>query len=301
MFYNTGIATYIWVFSKYKRPERKGKVQLIDASHLFHKLRKALGDKRNEITSEDRAAITKLYAEFTENEHSKIYRNQEFMYREYVVMQPLQRSYAITENRIDAMLSKGSLSSLYDEAKVNELEDAEELNGKDQKKLESFHANKPLFDAVIAALKQSISNKTYYSPEDFRPVLVQALSGVVSDKKLLERIADGLSIMDKKATIQKDRKGNTIFDKETRDAELVAYEENITSYMEREVLPHVPDAVAFFEENLGAKKPVIKTGAEIPFTRFFFQYQKPRAIEELEAEFSDLEKILNEQVSRLFE
>ena len=107
--------------------------------------------------------------------------------------------------------------------------------------------------------------------------------------------------MDKKAVKQKDRKGNIIFDKETRDAELVAYEEDISSYMQREVLPHVPDAVAFFEENLGAKKPVIKTGAEIPFTRFFFQYQKPRQIEEIEVEFSDLEKSLNEQVLRLFE
>ena len=301
LFYNTGIATYIWVFSKNKRPERKGKVQLIDASHLFHKLRRALGDKRNEITPEDRAAITKLYAELAENKYSKIYRNEEFMYREYVVMQPLQRSYAITDDRIEAMLSKGSLSTLYDEAKVNELEDAEELSGKDRKKLESFQANKPLFDAIIAALKQSVSASIYYSPEDFRPVLERALSGVASDKKLLERIADGLSAMDKKAEIQKDRRGNIIFDKETRDAELVAYEEDISSYMQREVLPHVPDAVAFFEENLGAKKPVIKTGAEIPFTRFFFQYQKPRQIEEIEAEFSDLEKSLNEQVLRLFE
>lgn len=62
LFYNTGIATYIWVFSKNKRPERKGKVQLIDASSFFHKLRKALGDKKNEISPEDRSAITKLYS-----------------------------------------------------------------------------------------------------------------------------------------------------------------------------------------------------------------------------------------------
>ena len=72
-FYNTGIATYIWVLSKNKRPERKGKIQLIDASGFFKKLRKALGDKKNEISPEDRTAITKLYADFVENEYCKIY------------------------------------------------------------------------------------------------------------------------------------------------------------------------------------------------------------------------------------
>ena len=100
MFYNTGIATYIWVLSKNKREERKGKVQLIDASSICHKLRKSLGNKRNEITLEDRTQITKLYADFKENELCKIYNNEEFMYREYTVMQPMQRSYAITEDKL---------------------------------------------------------------------------------------------------------------------------------------------------------------------------------------------------------
>ena len=91
-------------------------MQLIDASSFFHKLRKALGDKKNEISPEDRSAITKLYADFEPGEFCKIYRNEEFLYREYVVMQPLQRSYAITPERIEAMLSKGSLFGLYDAA-----------------------------------------------------------------------------------------------------------------------------------------------------------------------------------------
>ena len=88
-------------------------------------------------------------------------------------------------------------------------------------------------------------------------------------KKLIEKVADGLSIMDKKAEIQRDKKGNILFDKETKDTEIVKYEESIEDYMAREVLPHIPDAVAFFEEDLGKKKPVVKTGAEIPFTRYF--------------------------------
>ena len=312
LFYNTGIATYIWVFSKNKRPERKGKVQLIDASSFFHKLRKALGDKKNEISPEDRSAITKLYADFEPGEFCKIYRNEEFLYREYVVMQPLQRSYAITPERIEAMLSKGSLSGLYDAAKVDELENAEELTGKDLKKLEAFQNNKPVFDAIVAALQNAVSDTVYYSLVAFMPVLAQVLgSGLpvpvgdepkpLADKKLMEKIADGLSVMDKKAEIQRDKKGNILYDKETKDTEIVPFEESIDTYMAREVFPHVPDAKAFFEENLGAKKPVIKTGAEIPFTRHFYKYQQPAPSEELETKFMELELSVSERVSKLFE
>lgn len=300
LFYNTGIATYIWVLSKNKRPERKGKVQLIDASSFFHKLRKALGDKKNEISPEDRTAITKLYADFTENECCKIYPNEEFIYREYVVMQPLQRSYSITAERIEAMLTKGSLSSLYDQAKVDELESLEEPTGKDVKKLEAYQNNFPVYEAIIAALNAAVSDEVYYSPAAFMPVLTKALATATADKKLLEKIADGLSVMDKKAEIQRDRKGNIIYDKETKDTELVKFEESIDDYMAREVLPHIPDAVAFFEENLGAKKPVVKTGAEIPFTRYFYKYQNPTASEELESKFMELERSVSDRVAKLF-
>lgn len=301
LFYNTGIATYIWVLSKSKRPERKGKIQLIDASGFFKKLRKALGDKKNEISPEDRTAITKLYADLVENEYCKIYKNEEFIYREYVVMQPLQRSYAISAERIEAMLAKGSLSSLYDQAKVDELENMAEPTGKDIKKLEAYQNNLPVYEAIIAALNAAVSDEVYYSPAAFMPVLTKALATATADKKLLEKIADGLSVMDKKAEIQRDRKGNIIYDKETKDTELVKFEEHIDDYMAREVLPHIPDAVAFFEENLGAKKPVIKTGAEIPFTRYFYKYQQPTASEELETQFMELELSVSDRVAKLFQ
>lgn len=301
LFYNTGIATYIWVLSKNKRPERKGKIQLIDASGFFKKLRKALGDKKNEISPEDRTTITKLYADFVENEYCKIYDNEEFIYREYVVMQPLQRSYAITAERIEAMLSKGSLSSLYDQVKVDELESLEEPTGKDVKKLEAYQNNLPVYEAIIAALNAAVSDEVYYSPAAFMPVLTKALATATADKKLLEKIADGLSVMDKKAEIQCDRKGNIIYDKETKDTELVKFEESIDDYMAREVLPHIPDAVAFFEENLGAKKPVVKTGAEIPFTRYFYKYQKPVSSDELGSRFMELELSVSDRVASLFE
>lgn len=301
LFYNTGIATYIWVLSKNKRPERKGKIQLIDASGFFKKLRKALGDKKNEISPEDRTTITKLYADFAENEYCKIYPNQEFICREYVVMQPLQRSYAITVERIEAMLSKGALSSLYDQAKVDELENAEELTGKELKKLEAYQNNQTVYEAIVAALSDAISAQVYLSPAAFMPVLTKVLANVTADKKLLEKIADGLSVMDKSAEIQRDRKGNVLYDKETKDIEIVKWDESIEDYMAREVLPHIPDAKAFFEEDLSKKKPVIKTGAEIPFTRYFYKYQQPVPSEELEAKFLELELSVSERVAKLFE
>ena len=301
LFYNTGIATYIWVLSKNKRRERKGKIQLIDASGFYSKLRKALGNKKNEISPENRSEITKLYADFVENEYCKIYKNEEFIYREYTVMQPLQRSYAITEDRIEAMLSKGALSSLYDQAKVDELENMEELSGKDLKKLEAYQNNQPVYEAVVAALYAAVSEQVYASPKAFMPVLTEALADATADKKLLDKIVAGLSVMDKNAEIQKDKKGNIVYDKETKDTEFVKWEESIDDYMAREVLPHVPDAKAFFEEDLGKKKPVIKTGAEIPFTRYFYKYQQPTRSEELEAKFMDLELSVSERVSKLFE
>lgn len=301
LFYNTGIATYIWVLSKNKRPERKGKIQLIDASTFFKKLRKALGDKKNEISSEDRSAVTKLYADYAENEYCKIYRNEEFIYREYTVMQPLQRSYAITEERIQAMVGKGALDSLYNEVKFADLELMEERDGKAQKQLNKFFVGKPIYDAILADLNHAISDTVWMSPDAFMPHLTEVLSKATTDKKLLEKIADGLSVMDKNAEIQRDRKGNIIYDKETKDTELVRWEESIEDYMAREVLPHIPDAAAFFEEDLSAKKPVIKTGAEIPFTRYFYKYQQPTASEELEAKFSELELSVSERVAKLFE
>ncbi len=301
LFYNTGIATYIWVLSKNKRGERKGKVQLIDATSIYHKLRKPLGDKKNEITKDDRVKIAQLYAEFKENEKCKIFRNEEFKYREYTIMQPLQRSYAITPKRIENLAASDKLNSLYNEAKVIEWENSfGPLSDKDKKKLTEMQKNKPLYDAIFNALTASISDRVYYSPTEFLPVLNDVLVNVVTDKKLIDKIMAGLSVMDKKATIQRDRKGNIIFDTETKDIEIVKFEESIEDYMTREVLPYISDAVAFFEEKIDAKKPVIKTGAEIPLPRYFYKYTQPTPSSEIEAKFIELEHSVSQKITALF-
>lgn len=302
LFYNTGIATYIWVLSMNKREERKGKIQLIDATSKCHKLRKPLGNKKNEIGPEERKAITELYLNFEENDLCKIYSNTEFIYREYAVMQPMQRSYAINEERIEQMLLSGSLNSLYDGAKIAEIDEKEEPTDKELKKVEEFKANEPKYNKILTALQKAVSDIVYMSPDAFEPVLKNALEGLVQPKdKLFAAIADGLSVMDKTAEIQHDKKGNIIYDKETKDTEIVRYGEDIDTYMKREVLPHIPDAKAFFEEDLSKKKPVIKTGAEIPFTRYFYKYQKPTESSILKKQFEDLEKSIANRVTKIFD
>ncbi len=158
LFYNTGISSFCWILSKSKRPERIGKIQLIDASGICHKLRKPLGSKKNEFTPEDREIITKLYCDFEENEFSKIYNNTEFIYREYTVMQPLQRRYEITDESIERLMQSGVLSKLYDEAKVLELEEkGENMTAKERTKLEDFKKSKQQYDSILDALNAAKS------------------------------------------------------------------------------------------------------------------------------------------------
>lgn len=281
LFYNTGIQTYVWILSKNKRDVRKGKIQLIDASGIYHKLRKGLGYKKNELSPEDRKKITEFYTNFEENEFVKIYDNSEFIYREYTVMQPLQRSYAITEDRIESMIQKGVLNSIYDEGKVYELENSIETDAekkaKELKTLKKLKENKPLYDSLLEALRSNLSDEVFYKLCDFEPVIKRILAGF--DKKIISKVIDGLSVMDKKAEIHKDKKC-IVYDTETKDTEIVKWDEKIDDYMAREVLPHIPDAKAFFEaedenatfeDDMLAKK--VKIGAEIPFTRYFYKYQ----------------------------
>lgn len=309
LFYNTGIQTYVWILSKNKRSVRKGKIQLIDASTIYHKLRKGLGYKKNEFSPEDRKTITELYVNFEENEYVKIYDNTEFLYREYSVMQPLQRSYAITQERIDAMVQKGTLNSIYDEGKVYELENSAETDAekrkKQLKKLQQLKEGKPLYDSILQVLHSNVNSKVYYKVAEFEPVLNKVMQGF--DKKIVAKVLDGLSQMDKQAEIQRDRKGNILYDKETKDTEIVKWTDNINDYMAREVLPHVPDAKAFFEganENAtfayDMQQKTVRIGAEIPFTRYFYKYTAPTPSDDLAQKFVTLEKSVSQKIKELF-
>lgn len=304
LFYNTGIATYVWILSKNKRAARQGKIQLIDATEIYHTLRKSLGNKRKEFTAEDRKTITKLYSDFVENDKSKIYDNEEFIYREYTVMQPLQRSYAINDERIENLETSGKLNSFYDKTKHDEIlekqETSEKLTKTETNNLKKYTENEKTYNKIFEILKENITDKKYMSVDEFEPVVNDLLSELSLNKTVFNNIIDGLSEMDKKADIQTDKKGNVIYDKDTKDTEIVNVRENIDDYMKREVLPHIPDAKSFFEEDVTLKNPKIKTGAEIPFTRYFYKYEAPRPSEELAKEFLGLEDIVNQKVKELF-
>ncbi len=183
--------------------------------------------------------------------------------------------------------------------KVNELQDAGNCLVRSRKNSRtSSTANRFMIRFSQFYLIEAVSSKRYALEKSFSPILTSALSVITTDKKLIAKIAYGMSVMDKDAEIQRNKKGNIIYDKDSKDTEFVGFEEDIAEYMRREVLPYVPDAKAFFEENLGAKKPVIKTEAKISFTRTFYKYQVLTASEKLENRFVELEEEVTSIVQR---
>ena len=220
-------------------------------------------------------------------------------YREYAVYQPLQRNYAITEERIENMLNSGCLSNLYDPEKVEELQLLDPIPAKEKKQLDKYLEGKPIYEDIIKLLKNNVSDNIYKRESDFLDVIKNVLKDI--DKKMIDKIVEGLSEMDKTAEVHKNKNGDIILDKTTKDTEIVKFNKDINEYMNEEVLPHVPDAIYQFEEDLTGKKPVIKTGAEFPFTRYFYEYKEPEKAEELLKEFMNIEKELSSEIKALLE
>ena len=100
LFYNTGISTYLWIVTNRKERQRRGKIQLIDATSFFTKMRKSLGNKRNEIGDEQRDEITRLHGEFSEGEQVKVFDNSDFGFHRITVERPLRLNFAVTEERL---------------------------------------------------------------------------------------------------------------------------------------------------------------------------------------------------------
>jgi len=182
---------------------------------------------------------------------------------------------------------------------VDELSLLDPIPSKEKKQLDKFLENRNVYEKIIKLLKSNISDVIYKRESEFLLVIKNVLRDV--DKKLIEKIVDGLSEMDKTAEIHRDRNGKILYDKTTKDTEIVKYNKDIDEYMQEEVLPHVPDAHYEFEEDLNAKKPVIKTGAEIQFSKYFYEYQKPEKAEDLLKQFMFIEKGLSSKINSLLE
>lgn len=301
LFYNTGIGIYVFILSKpgVKLSKRKGKIQLINVTgdEFWTPLRTSLGKKRKEISVSQINKIVDIYTNFKENEYCKIFDKEEFLYREYAIYQPLQRSYAINDERIENLRNNGYLDNFYNQEKVDELELLDPIPTKDKKQLDKFKENKEEYDNIFKVLENNKSDKIYKNKKDFVGRIDELFN---LPKNIIEKIIDGLSMIDKTAEIQRNKNGEIIPDPTTKDSEIVKYTKDIKEYMNEEVLPHIPDAMEFFEENMNAKKPVIRTGAEFPFTRYFYEYQEPENSEKLEKEFLTIETSLNNKIEKLF-
>src|SRR5207302_3527125 len=112
MFYNTGIATYVWVLTNRKGKDRRGKIQLINATDLFIKMRKSLGNKRNELSNANIAEIVQLYGDVTKNGRSKLFENSDFGYRQITVERPLRLAFQVTAERIAVLKEEVAFQKL---------------------------------------------------------------------------------------------------------------------------------------------------------------------------------------------
>jgi type I restriction enzyme M protein len=278
LFYNTGISTYFWVVTNRKSPERRGKVQLVDARGYWVKMRKSLGEKRKEISPEQIDEITRLYGEMAEGEKVKVFPNESFGYMRITVERPLRLRWEVTEETA-GLLAQGKAFGRLDEAeRINLTKRLQGLVG------------------AIATEKGTLAKKLGHVP------------------KVIEKaLWDVLAVRDPEAAVVVDRKGEPDPDAELRDNEnvplpaipvqwvedvserlgTVEYRSAVDDYVKAEVLPYVEEAWVDYVKT--------KVGYEIPLTRHFYKYVPPRALAEIDAEIRALEKEIQELLREVTE
>lgn len=308
LFYNTDIGIYAFILSKNKRSARKGKVQLINAVDMWKPLRKSLGKKRREIDRDSMVKITELYANFEENQYCKIFSNEEFIYREYSVWQPLQRRAVLNRESVDKLRTSSYFtanSSIFNEMDFEQLKEMNPRSAADEKKYQKYLSGQKFVADVLAVLEANLSDEVYMDYAEFEKHLKKLLEKVEGySASRLTGIVMVLSEMDKTAVVQKDKKGGIIVDPTTKDTELIKLTKDPKEYFEEEVYPHVPDAIWKYEFDPAKKESATnkeKEGAEFPFTRFFYEYKAPEAADDLLAQFLELEQSLTERIAALRE
>jgi type I restriction enzyme M protein len=274
LFYNTGIATYVWVLSNRKEPRRKGRVQLIDASTFWVPMRKSLGAKRREMSSEDINQITQLFEAFQDGERSKVFDTADFGYRKATIDRPLRLSFQASPERIERLKEEPAFQNLAtSKKKAPEAKAAEEALGRKE--------------------QQSILTMLEAMPDTLfkdRPSFTRALTGAAKEHgvkltaPIKKAILQALSEQDETAEICRDSAGNPEPDTNLRDHENVPLGEDVEAYFAREVKPYVPDAWISTAVRDHKDGEVGKVGYEINFNRYFYKYQPPRPLEEIEAD-----------------
>lgn len=295
LFYNTGISTYIWIITNRKEKRRKGKIQLIDAREFYVKMRKSLGNKRNQIGDgeENRpdqiAEISKIYGNFRHDETrtlemngvikkvivSKIFDNAGFGYNKITVERPLRLNFQASRERIARLDEIKAFIKIAESVKKNETIRQQEI--------EAGLKRQQAIKTMLSDLSKSTREKLFKDRIIFLKELkaIDQKSGVRLSTTELKAVHEALSEKDESAEICHDAKGNPEPDSDLRDTENVPLKENIDEYFKREVLPHVPDAW------IDHKKT--KVGYEIPLNRHFYRYEPPRSLEAIESDIKGLE------------
>jgi len=285
LFYNTGIYTYLWIITNRKESSRKGKIQLVDGTSFFKKMRKSLGNKRNEICDGQRDEITRFYGGFKDAKHVRIFDNEDFGYRRITVERPLRLNFAVTEERLARVREVGPFQML-----------AESRKRKDTKGAEAEIAEgRKTQDAIMAALRTLMPKGVMKNRETFMELVKEVLrdAGVKASAPLLKAVMDALSERDETADVCANAHGNPEPDPELRDYENVPLKEDVDEYVKREVLPHVPDA--WVDESK------TKVGYEINFNRYFYKYTPPRSLEDIEGDLKKIEKDIADMLSEVTE
>ncbi|UAW30335.1 SAM-dependent DNA methyltransferase [Klebsiella quasipneumoniae] len=269
MFYNTGIATYVWVLSNHKPPERKGKVLLINASDMHSPMRKSLGSKRKYLSDEVLKEIVSLYSRYEESPIAKIFPSTAFGYRRITVERPLKLAFYPHDTE--------RLANLQGDKAWAKLDDS-------------------LQSAILAALT-SFTDDKLLSRDKFKKQFTKALGEVKLPASAFKLLVNHLAEQDDAAEVCK-TKGEAEPNADLRDNENVPLGEDIHEYFQREVLPHVPDAWIDTGKTDPLDGQVGIVGYEIPFNRHFYQYQPPRDLAEIDA---DLDAVAREIMHLLAE
>ncbi|HKK74724.1 MAG TPA: class I SAM-dependent DNA methyltransferase [Saprospiraceae bacterium] len=253
MFYNTGISTYIWLLSSQKPARRRGKIQLIDASEIYQKMRKNLGQKNSELNEAQIQQITEIYLNFEESEISKIFDNADFGFHKITVERPLRLAWQLDADRLEESKHKEeyqkAIASLQDRFGTTVQQDFNVL----QKALDRYLKENDL--KWKAKQKKTFLEAVSWGDESAEPVI----------KK-------------------KQKDGTIIYESDTnlRDTENVPLKEDIQAYFEQEVLPHVPDAWIDHDKT--------NVGYEIAFTKVFYKYEPLRPLADIERDILALEE-----------
>jgi type I restriction enzyme M protein len=246
LFYNTGIFTYVWVVTNRKRVERKGRVQLIDGRERFAKMRKSLGNKRNELTPDHIAEITSIYEDFVDGVGSKILPNSAFGYRKVTVERPLRVRYSITNEVTTTVAAAAPVLKLGDAATM-------------------------LLDGLAGLVGSS-----YPTLPDLEAALAPVWAKCGKVGAPVRKAAIGAAMVrDPDAEPVRAKKGFEP-DVELRDTENIPLDEDVEPFMEREVRPYAPDS--WVDESK------TRIGYEISFTRYFYKYVPPRPLAEIDAD-----------------